>query len=353
MGAFEDQAGKVSVKIFKEDLLNNCGASRPEVTQGPSFGVDTSVIDLKNDLALAISSDPLSLIPSLGMEVSAWLSVHLLANDMSTTGFPPQYAQFVLNLPTSLSRVDFNVYWGYIDQLCKTQNIAITGGHTGQISGQESTIAGGGTMFLTAPKSEILTSNGAKAGDTIVVTKSAALSSTSLLAMAFPETLKEKLGEKTHQKATENFWKISVLKESNIAASTLQANLDLHAMHDVTEGGVLGALDEMAQASGLGFEVTPALIPIEPEVQKVADLFEIDPLVSIGAGCMIIAIAPKAESQLLEAIRSAGIPATAIGSFTERTNKTITKDGTQKAFSFDGTDPYWAAFFNAFSAGWK
>ncbi len=352
MGAFEDQSGKVGAKIFKEDLLNHCGASRPEVIQGPSFGVDTSIIDLGNDLALVVSSDPLSLIPSLGMEISAWLSVHLLANDMSTTGFAPQYAQFVLNLPTSLSRADFKVYWGFIDQLCKAQNIAITGGHTGQISGQESTIAGGGTMFLTAPKTKILTSNGAKAGDTIVVTKSAALSSTSLLAMAFPKTVKEKLGREIQQKAAENFWKISVLKEGKIAASTLQANLDLHAMHDVTEGGVLGALDEMAQASALGFEVTADLIPIEPEVQKVAGLFEIDPLVSIGAGSMIIAVAPEAESILLNSLKSAGIPATAIGCFTGSVTKIIIKNGSLKEFNFDGTDPYWAAFYNAYSAGW-
>ena len=124
-------------------------------------------------------------------------------------------------------------------------------------------------------------------------------------------------------------------------------------MHDVTEGGVLGALDEMAQASGLGFAVTPDLIPVEPEAQAVADLFQIDPLLSVGAGSMIMAIAPAAASRLVEALRSAGIPATSIGHFTDTHDKTIVLDGEQKAFSFDGTDPYWAAFYKAYSAGWK
>ncbi len=352
MGAFEDNSGKLSAKVFKEDLLHNCGSSRPEVLQGPSFGVDTSVIDLGHDLALAVSSDPLSLIPSLGMEISAWLSVHLLANDMCTTGFPPQYAQFVLNLPTGLSRSDFNTYWKHIDRLCKTHDIAITGGHTGQIQGQESTIAGGGTMFLIAPKAEILTSNGAKAGDRIVMTKSAALSSTSLLALAFPETVKENLGDQIQAKASENFWQISLLEESRIAARTLKANVDLHAMHDVTEGGVLGALDEMAEASGLGFEINADLIPVKNEAQKIADLFEIDPLFSVGAGSMIIAINAEAENELLASFKSAGIPATAIGSFTPPSDKLITRNDTTKEFFFDGTDPYWAAFFKALTAEW-
>ncbi|MCP9236486.1 AIR synthase family protein [Lewinella sp. JB7] len=353
MGAFEDRSGKVSARVFKEDLLPRCGAVRPEVIQGASFGVDTSVINLSDGLALAISSDPLSLILSLGPEVSAWLSVHLLANDMSTTGFPPQYAQFVLNLPPSLSRADFNAYWDHIDRLCKTHNIAITGGHTGQVSGQNSTIAGGGTMFLTAPRARILTSNGARAGDTIVVTKSAALSSTALLALAFPETVSNKAGVEVQRKAAENFWAMSVLQESHVAVATLTANVDLHAMHDVTEGGVLGALDEMAEASGLGFSVTPDLIPVEPEVQAVAEVFQIDPLLSVGAGSMIVAVAPEAESKLLNALRSAGIQAASVGHFTDSVDKTVVVAGRRQVFSFDGTDPYWGAFNKAFAEGWR
>lgn len=353
MGAFEDGHGKVDAKIFKEDLQHNCGAERSEVVQGPSFGVDTAVIDLGHGNAMAVSSDPLSLIPSMGMEVSAWLSVHLLANDMATTGFPPQYAQFVLNLPTGLGRSDFNTYWQYIHQLCETHKIAITGGHTGQIPGLESTIAGGGTMFLTAPKSQILTTKGAQAGDRVIMTKSAALSSTSLLARAFPKTVAKTLGQDIQQKAAGNFWQLSVLKESALAMETLEANVTLHAMHDVTEGGILGALYEMATASDLGFEVYADAIPLHDETRKVADLFEIDPLLSIGSGSMLMAIAPEVEAQLVDSLKTLDINATAIGTLTEEKGKSITKNGKKMPFEFGGTDPYWAAFFRAFSAGWQ
>ncbi|UOY08088.1 AIR synthase family protein [Muricauda sp. SCSIO 64092] len=353
MGAFEDQHGKVDAKIFKEDLQSNFGAERSEVIQGPSFGVDTAVIDLEDGKGLAISSDPLSLIPSMGMEVSAWLSVHLLANDMCTTGFPPQYAQFVLNLPTSLARSDFNSYWWHIHQLCEEHGIAITGGHTGQVPGLDSTISGGGTMFLTAPKSQILTTKGARAGDTVIMTRSAALSSTSLLARAFPKTVANILGQNIQQKAADNFWQLSVLRESAIAMETLEANVTLHAMHDVTEGGILGALNEMAMASNLGFEVHADAIPVYDEVQKVADLFEIDPLLSIGSGSMLMAVAPEVGTLLIDSLKTANISATAIGTLTKQKEQLITMSGEKLPFGFDGTDPYWAAFFRAFSAGWQ
>lgn len=353
MPAFENQSGKISAKVFKEDLLNQTGARRPEVKAGPMYGVDTSIVDIGNEKVLCISSDPLSLIPSMGMEVSAWLSVHLLVNDMCTTGFAPQYAQFVLNLPPELSREDFQKYWGHIHTLCDKLNIAITGGHTGQIYGQNSTISGGGTMFLTAPKNEVLLSNGAKAGDSIIMTKSAAISSSSLLARAFPKTIIIKLGKAIHEKAADQFWKISVLEESQIARKTLQSNQELNAMHDVTEGGVLGACYEMSVASGLGFEIDQDKIPVAEEARRVMELFEIDPLYCIGSGCMVMSVRPGAERKLINALEKKGIPATSIGRFTAQEDHLLFEKGKSKKLEFYGEDPYWAAFFNAYLKGWK
>ncbi|AEV34234.1 hydrogenase maturation factor [Owenweeksia hongkongensis DSM 17368] len=354
MSAFENNSGKVNSAVFKEELLPFSGALRKEVLCGPKFGVDTSIIDLKNGLAMAVCSDPLSLIPSLGMKASAWLSVHLPANDMATTGYAPKYAQVVLNLPTSLSRKDFAEYWQHIHQQCEQLGIAITGGHTGQVEGQNSTISGGGTMFLTAPKESLLSSNNAQSGDAIIVSKSAALSSTAILAMAFPETVKEKLGAEIQQKAANNFWSISVLKEAMIAAKTLIPNKEIHAMHDVTEGGVLGAISEMAQASDCGFSVNNDSLPIHQEVQEVADLFEIDPRFSIGAGSMIMSVKPGNEERLISTLKAENIEATVVGHFTERDKgQQLIENGEEKTFSFNGTDPYWEAFFKAFNAGWK
>ncbi len=351
MGAFENQFGKISASVFKENIFGQCGAVREEVISGPSFGVDTAIINIGHDQVLAVSSDPLSLIPSLGMKVSAWLSVHLLANDMCTTGLAPQYAQFVLNLPTSLPREQFEAYWQHIHQICKESHIAITGGHTGQIPGQESTIAGGGTMFLQGHKEKVITSDGAQPGDSIIMTKQAALSSTALLARAFPKQVIKYCGTSTQAQVADNFWQISVIPEALLAAKVLQPQQELHAMHDVTEGGVLGAINEMATASHCGFEVHIDKIPVGSEVQQVADLFGIDPLLSIGAGSMLMAVKKECEEKLLGALAEAKIPAVQVGMFTAEKTKTIVDaHGSPRDFAFDGIDPYWAAFFKAIKA---
>lgn len=355
MAAFVDESGKVDEQVFKSELFPYTGAASQRVIQGPQFGVDTAIIDLGNGLAMATSSDPLSWIPSMGAKASAWLSVHLLANDMSTTGHAPQFAQFVLNLPTAMGLSAFQDYWRHIHELCEQMGVAITGGHTGQIEGQNSTIAGGGTMFLTAPRDQILSSNGAQPGDSIILTKSMALSSTAILAMAFPESVSRHCGTEAQQQAESNFWNLSVLKEARLAAQTLGIHKGLHAMHDVTEGGVLGAIAEMAGASKCGVDLLGEALPLKPEVGAVARLFEIDPRLSIGAGAMAMAVKSGCEAQLIKALEQEGIPSAVVGKFTPQQGvyRITEADGRQSEFSVEGKDPYWGAFFKALEAGWK
>ena len=349
MSAFENNFGKISATSFKEILLPKCGYKRDEVLTGPKFGVDTAIIDLGDGKAMAVSSDPLSLIPSLGLKESAWLSVHLLANDMATTGFAPQFAQFVLNLPVSLSAADFQEYWHYIHIFCEEIGVAITGGHTGQIEGQNSTISGGGTMFLTAPKNKILTSNNAEIGDIIVVTKESALSSTAILAKSFPETVIKQLGKEIYKQSEANFYQTSSLKEALLAAKILKPNDELKAMHDVTEGGVIGAISEVAQASGCGFKIENEKIPVGEAQKQISQLFKIDHRFSIGAGSMIMIVKKGVEQKLINHLYENGIKATAVGEITPKSaGFKIAVNGVEKEMNFDGTDPYWEAFFTAY-----
>jgi hydrogenase expression/formation protein HypE len=344
-------SGKISGGGFDELILPRMGVQRNTVKQGPAFGVDVSVVDIGGGNGLALTSDPLSLIPSLGMAESAWLSVQLMANDMATTGYSPMYAQMVLNLPQSLSQEDLIAYWEHIHQYCSAIGVSITGGHTGRIEGQNSTIAGGGTMLLTAPLDKILLSSSAQAGNVIIVTKECALSSAAILAMSFPETVINKLGKEVYNTSCDLFYQTSSLPDALAAAATGKVT----AMHDVTEGGVLGAVYEMAVASGLGLRVNNQALPVGRAQELVTSLFGIDQRYCIGAGAMIIAVEPGAENEVIAALHASQINAAVIGTFTakERGCLLIDHSGIEKPMDYYETDPYWAAFFNAYKLGWK
>lgn len=345
--------GKLEHTGFESIVLPQTGFARKEVAAGPAFGVDVALVDLPGDMALAMTSDPLSLIPSLGLQESAWLSVQLMANDMATTGFAPQYAQFVLNLPATLSREDFQTYWGHIHQYCKDIGVAITGGHTGSIEGQNSTIAGGGTMLLTAPKDNIRLSKNAQPGDVIIVTKTAALSSTAILAMSFPETIKNKLGMEVWQQACASFYQTSSLQDGLLAVKGATPT-EVTALHDVTEGGILGAIYELAVASGSGVQVYDEKLPVGNVQQQIASLFGLDPRFCIGAGSMIITAKPEQVPALIKRLSQHDIPAVEVGVITPAKEGSIwiTSEGKQP-LPYHSQDPYWAAFFNAYKNGWK
>ena len=353
MATFPD-AGKIQQGFFNEIIFPQCGKLREEVLVGSQYGVDVSVVRLPGGMAMALTSDPLTLIPSLGLRESAWLSVQILANDMVTTGFAPLYAQFVLNLPTTITSQDFNEYWNYIHQYCEEIGLAITGGHTGQVVGQNSTVAGGGTMITVAPEADILTSNKAKSGNAIIVTKECALTASSILAMSFPETVKAKAGNEVYQKGCEAFYRTSSLKDGLVAALAGEQCKEVTAMHDVTEGGVLGAIYEMAAASGCGVTVYNDRLPIGEAQSSICKIFDIDPRYVVGAGSMVIAAEDNTKENVLKRLHDNNIPATVVGYFTGNSlEKMLIEDGIKKPLTHPGTDAYWNAFYNAFGKGWK
>lgn len=344
--------GKIDRNLIDDFIKQKSGYKRKEVSVGPGFGIDVSVVDLPGEMAMAMTSDPLSLIPGLGLKESAWLSVHLMANDMATTGFAPMYGQFVLNLPAHFSKKDFQVYWDHIHTLCESIGTSITGGHTGFIEGQNSTIAGGGTFTTIAPKGRMRISKNAQAGDSILVTKSCAISSAAILAMSFPETVKNKAGTEIHRQTCESFYSTSSLKEALTVMDTKPEVIN--AMHDVTEGGVLGAIYEMAVASNNGARIYNDQIPIGVLQKEVCEIFSLDPRFCIGAGSMIISCKAGSENEIIQILERENIPCSRVGEFTERNSGiNLVTNGKVAEMPYYETDPYWAAFFKAWNSGWK
>lgn len=349
----EAQTGKITHSDFQQFLQHKCGKERQEIAVGPQFGVDVSVVNLPDGQAMAMASDPLSLIPSLGLKESAWLSVQLTANDIATTGFSPMYGQFVLNLPAHFPPNDFKEYWDYIHQFCSMLGIGITGGHTGFVEGQNSTIVGGATFITIAPQDQLLTSKLASPGDIILVTKSCAISSSAILAMSFPQTVKNKSGIENYQNACASFYDISVMKDALTAVQS-KTQKGITAMHDVTEGGVLGAIYEMVVASGNGAIIDNDKLPIQEAQAKICEVFSIDPRYSIGAGAMVITCKKEAVPKILGQFKENNIPCSQVGEITKKDQGIkLVEDGNISDLIYQEKDPYWEAFFNAIKSDWK
>ncbi len=142
--------------MMAETIFRLTGARTKEVLSGPGPGVDTAVLRIEGGKVLIASTDPVSFIPELGARESAWLSVYATASDVATSGVPPKYAMFGLNLPPNLSDPVLRNYRTAIHESCRELGISIVGGHTGRFEGCDYTVVGGVTMFAIGDQSDYL-----------------------------------------------------------------------------------------------------------------------------------------------------------------------------------------------------
>ena len=261
--------GKITKDIFDSVIYPKLGASRPEVVVGPSSGVDTCAINVAGGEVLVATTDPMSYIPELGPVDSAWLSVNLIASDLATSSFRPQYAIFDLNLPPSMPSSDFQAYWNALSDECKELGIAIVGGHTGRFEGCDYTVVGGGTMFSVGAANRYVSSKGGSPGDKLIVTKGAAIAATGILARVFHNYIDKNTDPETAEKGAEYFRRITVVEDALTASGVGVKSAGVTAMHDATEGGVLSALLELAAASSAGLYVEKGKIPVSTETKSI------------------------------------------------------------------------------------
>lgn len=342
------RTGKIERNILDEVVTKKTGFRNPNVLQGPKFGVDTALIKTGESTGMVTASDPTSLIPSLGMKDSAWLSVILTANDVATSGFLPQYAQFVFNFPSTLKNSDFKEYWRHIHLYCEEMGIAITGGHTGFSSTGPTTISGAVTMFSEVNLSSVKSSSFVKPDQDLILTKSAALSSAAILARSFPNHTEAHLGTPVQQKLAEGLHQLSILPEVQILSSEKALFSEISGMHDCTEGGVLGAIYELCQASGTGVEISQEKIPLGNEQKQLCRLFNIDPYRSLTTGSLLIASHKKATKNIIDLLRENGIKAEKVGqTLRDETHRNIITPTGKEALIYQEEDPYWNAFFDA------
>ena len=299
------QCGKLPPRMMAK-LLRGLGARDPSVTVGPSVGEDTAAIALGREY-LIVTSDPIT----LAGEGAAKLLLQVNANDLATRGVRPRYLQAIAMLPPGTLASEVEGLFGELDRCARRMGIAITGGHT-EVTDAVSRPVLVGTMFGLSRNRRLLSSGGAKPGDALVMTESAGIEGTIILARSRGREIAKALGERSRREALG-------LAESPgtsvVQAGLIAAKAGAHAMHDPTEGGVGAAIHEMAVASRLRIEVDLDRIAIRSVTADVCGMFGIEPLGLISSGALLIAIAPGRVGQLLAAMRRVKIDAAVIGSF--------------------------------------
>ncbi len=327
--------GKIPIDILQSIVFKNLGADRKEVTLGPKTGVDGAVLEIGSK-SVIVSMDPITgAVERIGLE-----AVNVNANDVATFGVEPAFIFSCIMLPEGADSKIVETISTQMGTAAKELGIAIVGGHCESTPGLTSPIVVCCIMGLTE-KGQYVTAAGAKAGDKLILTKSAGIEGTAILATDREEQLSKVVKPKMLECAKSYYNQISVVKD----ALTAYRAGGVHAMHDPTEGGVLNGVHEMADAAGLGLLIFEEKIVVEPETAKICRYFEIDPLQLISSGALLIAAEPQAAPKIIEALKEQKIFATVIGEFNNHAEKRYfeTKSGEIQDLPRPTSDQLWIA----------
>ena len=336
--------GKEGPEFMEDVVYRNLGSSSRRLLVRPGKGFDNSVISAGRGRVMILTVDPVSAIPSFGMGLSAWLSVHLIASDYTTSGADPEFAAFSYNFPNGMGRVDREAYVRAIGGACKEIGVSIAAGHTGAYPGADFTVIGAGAMMGFASKSAYVDPSMAREGDVILMTKEAAIEATVSLALSFPAFVERSVGSRLARKARGSARECTTVKDARAARRVGLGRSGVTSMHDATEGGVLGALEEMAAAADKRFLVDPGSVPVSPEARGVCGAFGIDPLTTMGEGSLIISCNPTAVGEVQRKLAEAGIKSSEIGKVKAGRGLWLELGGNRSSRFVAGPDPYWLAY---------
>lgn len=311
------KTGKLDSKMLSA-LLHNLPQNREEIILGPGMGRDCCLIDF-GETVCAMTTDPITGV-SRNQGV---LGVHVSLNDLAAYGAEPIGLLLTLMAPPNGQYAEIETVMDDAAGEAERMGLDVLGGHT-EVTDAVTRLILSVTAIGKVQKDRLVMPDRIKPGYRLVMSKTAGIEGTAILASECGEALSEELGESCIKEALSMMDDISVLPESRIAVDTGAV-----AMHDVTEGGLLGAAWEFAEAAGLGLHIYREHIAVADVTNSICGYLKIDPLKLISSGCMLIAV-PESEP-LIEALKSAGIAACDIGQFNDRGDKQIVTGGA-KAF---------------------
>jgi hydrogenase expression/formation protein HypE len=333
------EIGKVDRASFDRIIFPRLGKADKTVLIGPQHGVDAAAIELPDGSVMVVKEDPTFGLPVL-MPHFGWAIVHICASDVACLGIKPRYLSISLLFPPGTPEETLEHIWQEVHQECEKLDIAVIGGHTGIYPGIAYPLNGGCTIIGLGKKSQLTPSSNARAGDRVIMTKGPAVEATGILAFQAEKALLKILGESLLEKSKNYFSQMTVVRDALIAGP------HAHAMHDATEGGLLNGVYEVAAASRKGVNLYEDRIVIPEEVRLVCRHFNIDPLISISEGTLIITALPSQTDRIIADLKQNGIPAWDIGEITEGDRLFIRSDGSREELKPVAVDPFWAAYFS-------
>jgi hydrogenase expression/formation protein HypE len=308
---------KFSLDVLKKCVYPFTEAHHPDVLLGAVFGEDVALTRVGNDILVSHLDPIVGAVKNIG-----WLAVHVACNDIATSGAPPRWILLLVLVPDKTDEQLLEEIMRDVSRAVGETGVSIIGGHTGYSSNLSRPLVAV-TALGTMSGREPVCTKGARVRDHIFVTKGIALEGTAILAYDFVDVAQSLgLGKRDLVEARRLITDVSVIPEA-LALAEQGAT----AMHDVTRGGLLETLLEMAQRSEVGLRVNASRIPVHPVVLRFAQAFQFEPLKMISSGTLVATIPPEHVESASQSLIERDISFADVGQVIEDPGVHILKDG--------------------------
>jgi hydrogenase expression/formation protein HypE len=309
---------------FALDVLERCvfpfaaPTADPDVLVGAAFGEDAALTRVGDGVLVSHVDPIIGAIEGIG-----WLAVHVACNDVATTGVAPRWLQVLVIVPRQEDEALLAQIMQDVGRAAREVGASVIGGHTGYSAGVSRPLVAV-TAFGAAPTgAPLVRTQGAQVGDQVLVTKGVGLEGTGILAADFADVAR-RLGLSQADLDGGR----ALLEEVSVAPEALAlAGAGATSMHDVTRGGLLETLLEIALLSGVGLTVDAALAPRRPLIARFAQAFGFDPWQMISSGTLAATVPPDRLAAATAALRALGTPFGVIGEVAAGSGVTLHRNG--------------------------
>ena len=315
--------GKVSYNTLKRSILKPITSRREEVLVGAGIGNNSSVISSDKDGVFVMSVNSINL-KSRKAPIFAFYRV---VNNLFADGAQPMSLLVEIIFPKKSEEMLMCQWMKQLDKLCEKHNMEIIGGHTTVSMAVSEPI-----LSLTAigKRKEVLLEK-AKPGQDLVITKDIGLEGSYLIAHYKREELLTRYRSEFIDRAEEFIEQLSCQRECEIGKA-----LGVTAMHNLSEGGILGGLWEMLDGANVGMDIDLKAIPIRQETVEVSEYFNVNPYYLLSGGSMLMAT--DNANQLIEQLKQYGIKGTIIGKVIKGNDRIIRNEEEQRFLDLPKTD---------------
>ena len=320
------KAGKLKESVLKRSVFKQLHKRNEHTLIAPAVGGDFGAAAITDELAVVLSSDPVT----LSRDMVGSTAIQAACNDVACSGAVPMGVSVTMLLPTSLNEEELRDLMKDLDRACEICNVDILSGHTEVTRAVKEPLVIV-TAMGTVQKEMLLHSNGVRPGMDIVATKWIGLEGTAILAREKEKELRSRYAQPFIDKAKTFSQMMSIIPEAAVAVKS-----GAGAMHDVSEGGVFGALWELAESAGVGLEIDLKKIPIRQETVEICEYFDINPYKLLSGGSLLIAA--QDGNRLVMELEKTGIPAVVIGKATDSNDRVLLNEDERRFLETTQTD---------------